>query len=71
LVLVQLKADHSQRPIWVCPNGHVFLETYSPIYQQAYDFLIAVAEPVCRYTPPPSRFSLLMLSARTHACTHS
>ena len=46
---VKLKADHAQRPIWVCPNGHVFLETYSPIYQQAYDFLIAVAEPVCRY----------------------
>lgn len=24
------------------------METYSPVYKQAYDFLIAVAEPVCR-----------------------
>jgi len=47
----QLKADHAQRPVWVCPNGHVFLETFSPIYQQAYDFLIAIAEPVCRCAP--------------------
>jgi hypothetical protein len=26
----------------------IFLETFSPIYRQAYDFLIAIAEPVCR-----------------------
>ena len=26
----------------------MFLETFSPIYRQAYDFLIAVSEPVCR-----------------------
>jgi DNA excision repair protein ERCC-3 len=43
-----LKADHANRPLWVCPDGRVFLETYSPIYRQAYDFLIAIAEPVCR-----------------------
>ena len=30
------------------PDGHIFLETFSPIYKQAYDFLIAIAEPVCR-----------------------
>lgn len=36
------------RPLWVCPDGRIFLETYSPIYKQAYDFLIAIAEPVCR-----------------------
>jgi len=45
-----LKPDHTSRPIWVCPDQHIFLETFSPIYPQAYDFLIAVAEPVCR--PP-------------------
>ena len=38
----------SCRPLWVCPDGRIFLETYSPVYKQAYDFLIAVAEPVCR-----------------------
>ncbi|KAL6067633.1 DNA helicase [Balamuthia mandrillaris] len=47
---MELKEDHASRPIWVCPDHHIFLETYSPIYQQAYDFLIAISEPVCR--PP-------------------
>jgi len=43
-----LKADHASRPIWVCPDGRVFLETASPLYKQAYDFLIAIADPVTR-----------------------
>ena len=34
------------RPLWVCPDGRIFLETFSPVYRQAYDFLIAIAEPV-------------------------
>ena len=37
-----------RRPLWVCPDGRIFLETFSPVYKQAYDFLIAVAEPVSR-----------------------
>ncbi|KDD71378.1 hypothetical protein H632_c5176p0, partial [Helicosporidium sp. ATCC 50920] len=36
------------RPLWVCPDGRIFLETFSPVYKQAYDFLIACAEPVSR-----------------------
>ena len=43
-----LKADHTNRPLWVCSDGRVFLETFSSVYRQAYDFMIAVAEPVCR-----------------------
>ena len=43
-----LKADHERRPIWVCPNGRLFLDTQSSIYRQAYDFLIAISDPVCR-----------------------
>ncbi|CDW57009.1 DNA excision repair protein haywire [Trichuris trichiura] len=43
-----LKPDHACRPLWVAPNGHIFLESFSPIYQQAHDFLIAIAEPLCR-----------------------
>ena len=43
-----LKPDHDRRPIWVCPNGRVFLDTRSAIYKQAYDFLIAISDPVCR-----------------------
>ena len=46
--LLPLKADHERRPIWVCPNGRVFLDTQSSIYRQAYDFLIAISDPVCR-----------------------
>ena len=45
---LSLKLDHKSRPLWVAPDGHVFLESFSPIYQQAYDFLIAIAEPVSR-----------------------
>ena len=43
-----LKADHAQRPLWVCPDGAVFLEASSSLYAAAYDFLVAVAEPVAR-----------------------
>ncbi|CAI5978611.1 unnamed protein product [Closterium sp. NIES-65] len=46
---MHLKEDHSQRPMWVCPDGRIILETYSPLYKHAYDFLIAIAEPVCRF----------------------
>lgn len=45
---LKLKQDHANRPLWVCPDGRIFLETFSPVYKQAYDFLIAVAEPVSR-----------------------
>lgn len=30
------------------PDGHIFLETFSPLYRHAHDFLIAIAEPVSR-----------------------
>eukprot|EP00123_Amoebidium_parasiticum_P013147 comp21797_c0_seq1/m.30995 comp21797_c0_seq1/g.30995 ORF comp21797_c0_seq1/g.30995 comp21797_c0_seq1/m.30995 type:complete len:797 (-) comp21797_c0_seq1:477-2867(-) len=43
-----LKPDHQFRPLYVAPDGRIFLESFSPIYQRAYDFLIAIAEPVCR-----------------------
>ncbi|KAK4876595.1 hypothetical protein RN001_009101 [Aquatica leii] len=43
-----LKPDHASRPLWVAPNGHIFLESFSPVYKHAHDFLIAISEPVCR-----------------------
>ncbi|KAF6210024.1 hypothetical protein GE061_015779 [Apolygus lucorum] len=46
--VLQMKADHSTRPLWVAPNGHIFLESFSPLYRHAHDFLIAISEPVCR-----------------------
>lgn len=45
---VQLRDDHDARPIWVAPDGHIFLETFSPVYKHAHDFLITIAEPVSR-----------------------
>nr|KAF6277296.1 ERCC excision repair 3, TFIIH core complex helicase subunit [Pipistrellus kuhlii] len=46
--LMPLKADHASRPLWVAPDGHIFLEAFSPVYKYAQDFLVAIAEPVCR-----------------------
>ena len=46
--LLQLKLDHKARPLWVAPDGHIFLESFSPVYKHAHDFLIAIAEPVSR-----------------------
>jgi len=43
-----LKPDHAARPLWVCPDGRIILETFSPAARAATDFLIAVAEPLCR-----------------------
>ncbi|XP_069792127.1 general transcription and DNA repair factor IIH helicase/translocase subunit XPB [Narcine bancroftii] len=43
-----LKDDHTSRPLWVAPDGHIFLEAFSPVYKYAQDFLVAIAEPVCR-----------------------
>ena len=45
---MELRPDHSSRPLWVAPNGHIFLEAFSPVYKHAHDFLIAISEPVCR-----------------------
>lgn len=45
---MELKPDNASRPLWVAPNGHIFLESFSPVYKHAHDFLIAIAEPVCR-----------------------
>lgn len=42
----RLKTDHQARPLWITPDGHIFLESYSPVYKHAHDFLIAIAE-VC------------------------
>lgn len=43
-----LRTDNQNRPLWVTPDGHIFLESFSPVYKHAHDFLIAIAEPVCR-----------------------
>jgi hypothetical protein len=46
---LNLKPDHSSRPLWISPeDGHIILEGFSPIADQAQDFLVAIAEPVSR-----------------------
>lgn len=44
-----LKKDHSSRPLWISPeDGRIILEGFSPIAEQAQDFLVAISEPVSR-----------------------
>ena len=39
------------RPIWISKVGHfIYLESFSPLYKQATDFLIAISQPVSRPT---------------------
>ncbi|OCH95466.1 DNA helicase [Obba rivulosa] len=48
---LHLKNDHGSRPLWISPeDGHIILENFSPIAEQAQDFLIAISEPVSRPT---------------------
>ena len=43
-----LKSDHTKRPCWTCPDGTIYLEAFHDLYLQAYDFLVAISEPVAR-----------------------
>lgn len=46
---LSLKPDHTSRPLWISPDeGNIILEAFSPIAEQAQDFLVAIAEPVSR-----------------------
>jgi DNA excision repair protein ERCC-3 len=45
---LHLKPDHLARPCWTCPDGTIYLEAFHDLYVQAYDFLVAIAEPVAR-----------------------
>ncbi|KFG54470.1 TFIIH basal transcription factor complex helicase XPB subunit [Toxoplasma gondii FOU] len=43
-----LKVDHAHRPLWVCPDGTILLETFSAANRQATELLLTMAEPICR-----------------------
>lgn len=46
---LKLKPDHFSRPIWISPkDARIVLESFSPLAEQAQDFLITIAEPVSR-----------------------
>jgi DNA excision repair protein ERCC-3 len=47
---MNLKKDHSLRPLWINPDdGTIILEAFTPLTQQAQDFLVAIGEPLSRY----------------------
>ena len=49
--LLKLKPDHASRPLWINPeDGKIILEGFSPLAEQAQDFLVAIAEPVSRFS---------------------
>lgn len=45
---LKLKPDHIRRPCWTCPDGTIYLEAFHDLYFKAYDFLVAISEPVAR-----------------------
>lgn len=46
---LKLKPDHASRPLWISPNdGRIILEGFSPLFEQAQDFLVTIAEPISR-----------------------
>ncbi|KAJ3204130.1 hypothetical protein HDU82_006062 [Entophlyctis luteolus] len=48
LPTILLKPDHAMRPIYAARNGRIYLEAFSPVSEQAVDFLVAIAEPLSR-----------------------
>lgn len=43
-----LKPDHHNRPLWVNDAGGIILESFHPLFDEAQDFLINIAEPQSR-----------------------
>ncbi|KAF1954074.1 TFIIH basal transcription factor complex helicase-like protein XPB subunit [Byssothecium circinans] len=43
-----LKHDAENRPLWVNNDGRIIMESFSPLFNEAQDFLINIAEPVSR-----------------------
>ena len=45
-----LRAGHENRPLWVCHDGRIYFEAglYPEIANPVSEFLIAIAEPICR-----------------------
>ncbi|GAW80069.1 DNA repair helicase RAD25 [Plasmodium gonderi] len=43
-----LKKNHMNKPLWICSDGFIYLEMFNICSKQASDFLITIAEPICR-----------------------
>jgi len=44
----KLNTNIEKRNLYLTPDFHIFLETFSPLYKETCDFLIAIAEPANR-----------------------
>ncbi|ODV65331.1 DNA repair helicase rad25 [Hyphopichia burtonii NRRL Y-1933] len=70
---LKLKPDHFSRPLWISPlDSRIILESFSPLAEQAQDFLITIAEPISRpshiheYTiTPPSLYAAVSVGLET------
>ncbi|KAI9822587.1 MAG: DNA repair helicase RAD25 [Pycnora praestabilis] len=48
---LSLKPDHNNRPLWIDPSkGKIIVESFSPLFKEAQEFLTTVAEPLSRPT---------------------
>jgi len=47
-VNLQITSKTENRPLIVFPDGHIFVETFSPFYEKAIDFVVAISEPISR-----------------------
>ncbi|VWU48077.1 DNA repair helicase RAD25, putative [Hepatocystis sp. ex Piliocolobus tephrosceles] len=45
---MKLKKNHMNKPLWICFDGFIYLEMFHGCSKQASDFLITIAEPICR-----------------------
>ncbi|CAF3380371.1 unnamed protein product, partial [Rotaria sp. Silwood2] len=39
---------HENHPLWITPDGHVFLESFSSAYNQSHVFIITIADLISR-----------------------
>lgn len=45
---LKLKPDHHKRPLYITNKAKIYLEAFHKLYEYARDFLVAIAEPLCR-----------------------
>ena len=66
---MQLKPSHHSQPLWVTPDGRIFLETYSPFYKQVRLYMPCHIRPyrphlpLQSYHPPEENPPLVMAKA--------
>ena len=54
--------------LFQAPDGHIFLEAFSPVYKHARDFLIAIAEVIYNYIKLLSIYALQLYLPMQPVC---